>query len=145
MAKLSHTPIAPQSAQRESNPHFRHGKAVGCRYIMGACRLDKLSKNVKAPGGTRTLVAALRVRCPCRWTTSACVSAGPEGLEPSPARLRAGDAAANTLVPFKSCFRSRRGGNRTLDLTLIRGPLSPLSYAPQREWGRRESNPHLPD
>jgi hypothetical protein len=26
----------PQSAQRESNPHFRHGKAAGCRYIMGA-------------------------------------------------------------------------------------------------------------
>jgi len=25
-----------KSAQRESNPHFRHGKAVGCRYIMGA-------------------------------------------------------------------------------------------------------------
>jgi hypothetical protein len=25
-----------QSAQWESNPHFRHGKAVGCRYIMGA-------------------------------------------------------------------------------------------------------------
>ena len=24
------------SAQRESNPHFRHGKAVGCRYITGA-------------------------------------------------------------------------------------------------------------
>ena len=25
-----------QSAQRESNPHVRHGKATGCRYIMGA-------------------------------------------------------------------------------------------------------------
>ena len=25
-----------QSAQRESNPHFRHGKAAGYRYIMGA-------------------------------------------------------------------------------------------------------------
>lgn len=24
------------SAQRELNPHFRHGKAVGYRYIMGA-------------------------------------------------------------------------------------------------------------
>lgn len=27
------------SAQRESNPHIRHGKATGCRYIMGACCL----------------------------------------------------------------------------------------------------------
>ena len=25
-----------KSAQRESNPHFRHGKAAGNRYIMGA-------------------------------------------------------------------------------------------------------------
>jgi hypothetical protein len=34
LARLSHTPKLP-SAQRESNPHFRHGKAVGSRYIMG--------------------------------------------------------------------------------------------------------------
>ena len=26
-----------KSAQRELNPRIRHGKAVGCRYIMGAC------------------------------------------------------------------------------------------------------------
>ena len=25
-----------QSAQRESNPHFRHGETAGCRYIMSA-------------------------------------------------------------------------------------------------------------
>jgi hypothetical protein len=28
--------IVKESAQRESNPHFRHGKAIGCRYITGA-------------------------------------------------------------------------------------------------------------
>ena len=33
--KLSHILIT-RVAQWESNPHFRHGKAVGCRYIMGA-------------------------------------------------------------------------------------------------------------
>ena len=33
--RLSHVLII-KSAQRESNPHFRHGKAAGCRYIMGA-------------------------------------------------------------------------------------------------------------
>ena len=33
-----------QSAQWESNPHFRHGKAVGYRYIMGAKWLTELSK-----------------------------------------------------------------------------------------------------
>jgi hypothetical protein len=51
-----------QSAQWESNPHFRHGKAVGCHYIMGACLATKLSKIIRAPGRTRTGVAALRVR-----------------------------------------------------------------------------------
>ena len=35
MAKLSYVLIG-QSAQRESNPHVRHGKAIGYRYIMGA-------------------------------------------------------------------------------------------------------------
>lgn len=51
-----------KSAQRESNPRIRHGKAVGCRYIMGALNRFQLSKNVRAPGRTRTDVAALRVR-----------------------------------------------------------------------------------
>ena len=51
-----------KSAQRESNPHFRHGKAVGCHYIMGACLAAELSKIIRAPGRTRTGVAALRVR-----------------------------------------------------------------------------------
>ena len=30
-------PLFIQLARKESNPRFRHGKAVGCRYIMGAC------------------------------------------------------------------------------------------------------------
>ena len=32
------------STQRESNPHVRHGKAVGCRYIMGAKNPDRIVK-----------------------------------------------------------------------------------------------------
>jgi hypothetical protein len=51
-----------RSAQRESNPHFRHGKAVGSRYIMGT-------------------------------------EVGPEGLEPSPAWLRARCSATRAMVP----------------------------------------------
>ena len=52
-----------KSAQRESNPHIRHGKAVGCRYIMGACfAVNSIVKEQRAPGRTRTDVAALRVR-----------------------------------------------------------------------------------
>ena len=52
-----------KSAQRESNPRIRHGKAVGCRYIMGACFItNSIVKEQRAPGRTRTGVAALRVR-----------------------------------------------------------------------------------
>ena len=102
---------------------------------MGAnvvCRIVKeplLSPG--APGGTRTLVPALRARYPRRWTTSALYSVGPEGLEPSPGGLRVRCAAASTLIPFSASLRAQnqRGGNRTLDFTLIRGLLSPLSYA----------------
>jgi hypothetical protein len=41
-------PHPVESAQRESNPHIRHGKAVGCRYIMGTksrCRIVKESES----------------------------------------------------------------------------------------------------
>jgi hypothetical protein len=56
---------------------------------------------------------------------------GPEGLEPSPGGLRVRYAAASTLIPFcdSLCAQNQRGGNRTLDFTLIRSLLSPLSYA----------------
>ena len=54
------------------------------------------------------------------------LSVRPEGLEPSPVRLRAGSAAANTLVSDSVLFRVPQRG----------------AFAP---WGRRESNPHLPD
>ena len=64
--RLPHVLI--KSAQRESNPHFRHGKAIGYRYIMGAFVGFELSKIKGAPdhppGGarTRTHVAAVRER-----------------------------------------------------------------------------------
>lgn len=42
-ARLPHI-LNFKSAQWESNPHIRHGKATGCRYIMGAWLIAKLSK-----------------------------------------------------------------------------------------------------
>ncbi len=36
---------SPTSAQRESNPHVRHGKAVGYRYIMGTIAVPELSRS----------------------------------------------------------------------------------------------------
>ena len=124
-------PPQSKSGRRELNPHFCHGKAAGYRYIMGALRCAGLSKT-KSTGRDsnprrRMTTAAQRcpVRYPCRWTTSAFVSVGPDGLEPSPAWLRARYAAANTLIPSSASLRAQsgRGGSRTLSLTLIRGPL----------------------
>ena len=54
-----------------------------------------------------------------------CLSVGPVGIEPTSSGLRDRCITLSATVPI-----SRRGGSRTLDLTLIRGPLSPLSYAP---------------
>ena len=113
----------------ELNPHFRHGKAAGYRYIMGACGM---------PDCQRTKSTGPLPRCPDsnprRRITGAvssplddqCFSVGPDGLEPSPPWLRARHAAASTLIPssaFLPSRRSRRGGSRTLGLALIRGPL----------------------
>ena len=47
-ARLSHV-LLIESAQRELNPHFRHGKATGCRYIMGAIWSAELSM-IKSTG-----------------------------------------------------------------------------------------------
>jgi hypothetical protein len=84
-------------AQRELNPLFRPGKAAGCRYIMGACVTTKLSNSESTgPDSNRRH----RITGAESWPLDdqCLLSVGPEGLEPSPARLRAGNAAANTLV-----------------------------------------------
>lgn len=83
MAPLPVPLFGLESVQWELNPHFRHGKAVGYRYIMDAVLF--------------LVVLIVRLRS--------------EGLEPSPVRLRAGNAAANTSISW-----------------LI-------------QWGRRDSNP----
>jgi hypothetical protein len=49
IARLSHAPSRP-SAQRESNPHFRHGKAVGYRYIMGTLHRHRIVKDSEGTG-----------------------------------------------------------------------------------------------
>jgi hypothetical protein len=129
---------SPTSAQRESNPHVRHGKAVGCRYIMGTVTVPRIVKEPRAPGGTRTHVAALRVRCLRRWTTSACIGVGPEGLEPSPNRLRAGRSAARTSVPIG--VASRPGRSRTSAARLSAG-CSPVELQAVAVPSRRLSAP----
>jgi hypothetical protein len=101
------------SAQRESNPHIRHGEAAGSRYIMGAEILVELSK-IRAPdhgyspwcpdSNPRRRDHRYSRRCPGRGVLASRrqLSVGPDGLEPSPTWLRAKHAAANTLIPCLS-------------------------------------------
>ncbi len=98
---------------------------------------------------------------------------GPEGLEPSPAWLRARGSASRALVPREIAVLSRKAwiglegiepsslGYQPSTLPLSYGPLLPglyLSRSATRRiqigstrktslegrWGRRDSNPHLP-
>ena len=136
----------------------------------GHLRRPQIVKEPRAPGGSRTHVAALPGRSLRRWTTSAWLPMGPEGLEPSPNRLRAGRSAARTSVPID--LASRPGRSRTFAARLsaecspvelqavsdrfsrwsapgelnpsslaYRASALPLSEAP---WGRRDSNPRRP-
>ena len=86
------------SAQRELNPHIRHGKAVGCRYIMGTSSRRRIVKESEGTGrGSKPrdrITGAVSLPLDDRCTRT--IRVGPEGPEPSPARLRAGCAAANT-------------------------------------------------
>ena len=86
---------------------------------MGTFAVPRIVKEPRAPGGTRTHVAALRGRSLRRLTTSACIGVGPEGLEPSPNRLRAGRSAARTSVPID--LASRPGRSRTFAARLSAG------------------------
>lgn len=100
-----------RSAQRESNPHIRHGEAVSCRYIMGTIDEAGLSEKQRASSGTRTHVAALRVRSPRRWTIDASPRpTGTRGARTLTTRVRAGHAAANISVPALVNIRTSRPG-----------------------------------
>ena len=85
----------------------------------GHLRRPHIVKEPRAPGGSRTHVAALRGRSLRRWTTSARIPMGPEGLEPSLNRLRAGRSAARTSVPIGA--PSRPGRSRTSAARLSAG------------------------
>ena len=63
--------LASDSFRASRRSSIRHGKAVGCRYIMGAVNPDRIVKELehrttafRRGARTRTHVAALRVRNP---------------------------------------------------------------------------------
>ncbi len=126
--------VVQSSAQRESNPHVRHGEAVGYRYIMGTLhrhRIVKESEREHRVGleptsphyGCGILAAGPPVHFHCVME--------PEGLEPSPARLRAGCAAANTWVPASTTEAVGSGGVEPPSPGYRPGAL-PLSYKPSQ-------------
>ena len=102
----------------------------------GHHRRPRIVKEPRAPGGTRTHVPALRGRSLRRWTTSACITMGPEGLEPSPNRLRAGRSAARTSVPIDALRALRSPGRGSAPEKLPSGTDS--------ESARKESNLRRP-
>ncbi len=138
-----------KSAQRESNPHFRHGKATGCRYIMGALWCAELSKiqehrerlELSSPHYGCGILAAGR-------PVPSITSVGPDGLEPSPGGLRVRCAAANTLIPCSPFVTrrewARRESNPQSD-PYKRPALTVELRAATGEWGRKDLNLHQPD
>jgi hypothetical protein len=87
-AKLSHALIAPvgldrQSTQRESNPHVRHGEAVGYRLHHGCCVSDRIVKEESTgwdsnPRFRDTGAESSPLDHQCHQAK------GPVGLEPTP-------------------------------------------------------------
>jgi hypothetical protein len=93
-----------QSAQRESNPHFRHGKAVGCRYIMGACLAAEFSK-IESTGWDSN--PRLRRTKAESWPLDdqCLISVGPVGIEPTSSGLRDRCITLSATVPNQSARR----------------------------------------
>ncbi len=128
-------PTRCDCTQRELNPCFRPGETARFRYVIGAVSPGRIVKEHFHCAQRATVFPTRTIgdragkstgwdSNPRRRATRAessplddqCVlSVGPDGLEPSPARLRAECAAANTLIP---------------------------SYC---DWGRRDSNPRRAD
>ena len=114
---------ASQSAQRESNPHFRHGKAAGCRYIMGAWLEAELSKTKSTgrdsnPRRRITGAVSLPLDDQCLWL----LSVGPVGIEPTSSGLRDRCITLSATVPNQSARRElnpRPGAYKAPALTAV--------------------------
>lgn len=120
MARLPHVPLVVDDSSPKKRPAgfepahppwrggtlpLRHGRLVVRRIV----------KEPRAPGRTRTGVAALRRRSRRRWTTSAWMPnpppSGTGGARTLTVRVRTGCAVANTSIPLP--FDHEAGGTRT--------------------------------
>ena len=89
-----------QSAQRESNPHIRHGKATGCHYIMGAWLATELSK-IESTGWESNPRPRV-TRAGSLPLDDQCLSVGPVGIEPTSSGLRDRCITLSATVPNQS-------------------------------------------
>lgn len=87
-----------QSAQRELNPRFRHGEAVGYRYIMGAKQFAKLSKIGTAGSHAFDFLPAITRRLAVIPQCSIEIKEHQVGLEPTLPHYECGVLAAGRPV-----------------------------------------------
>ena len=98
--------VESNSTQWESNPRFRHGKAVGCRYIMGAMRRAELSKRKSTRWESNPRLRDTGAESGRQTSARRGLDDdGTGGIRTHANRLRAGHAAANTSDPTDSTRR----------------------------------------
>ncbi len=105
-----------QSAQWESNPHIRHGKATGSRYIMGASIIIQCIRWDLHPRHHFGRVVCSLLHHGCIHTVEAA------GIEPTSCRLRGG-----CLANFGHTSSSGPEGIRTPDLLRDKETATPLA------------------
>lgn len=136
MTRLSHAPPNVRaSAQRDSNPHLRHGKTVGRRYPMGTLHAAPDCQKARAPGGSRTHVTALRGRCHPDGRPVLCTTEwDPRDSNPHPP-VKSRVCCRLHLGP---CLRTKSasewaGWRSNPRLRCFKPPLNPLSYRPAQQ------------
>ncbi len=148
ISHLSHTPRkCPTGVEPARSPW--QGERLPLHH--GHCDRRRIVKETQSTGWGSNPRHRLTRAVSCLLDHQCMPRVGPEGLEPSPAWLRARCAAANTLVP--TIANSRPGRSRTsifrlsaersaAELQAVIADCRSSTLLPG--WGRRDSNPHSP-
>ncbi len=99
-----------KSVQRESNPHFRHGKAVGYRYIMDAIVVCQIVKDQIQTSHRRLSIRRWKQRIKNTYRIKPFrIKEHRAGLEPTSPHYESGILAARR--PVQNFQRPRRDSN----------------------------------
>lgn len=88
------------SAQRELNPHVRHGKATGCRYIMGAEERGQTQEPASDPASLLAGLALLSRLSSLKLLVPNCQRTAPG---PNPASYREHQVGLEPTLPHYEC------------------------------------------